>query len=55
MEAAEGFTAEVGMFEGMNMSNVDAGSWDESVELVGSIGGRTKELCKIQVGEVMWS
>ena len=55
MEAAEGFMAEVGVFEGVNVGDVDMSSGYEDVEFVGGVGKRAKELCKIQGKEVMWS
>ena len=55
MEAAEGFTAEVSVFEGMDVGDVDVGSWYEWVELVHGVGKGAEELSEIQGEGVMWS
>ena len=53
MEVAERFVAEVGMFEGVGMGDMDASSGYEVVEFVGGVRRETKELCKIQGEEVI--
>ena len=55
MEAAEGFSTEVSMFEGVNVGDMDTSSRYKDVELVGGVREGTKELCKIQGEEVMQS
>ena len=55
METAEGFTAKVSMFEGVDVGDVDIGSWYKDIELVGGVGEGTEELCEIQGEEVMRS
>ena len=55
MEAAEGFVTEVGVFEGMDVGDVDTSSRYEEMKFVGCVGKRTEELSEIQDEGVIWS
>ena len=55
MEVAEGFAAEVSVFESMDMGNMDSCTRYKGMEFVGGVREGTKELCEIQGEKVMWS
>ena len=55
MEAAERFAAEVGVFEGMGVGDMDACSRYEGMEFVGGVREGAKELSEIQDEGEMWS
>ena len=48
MEVAEGFTAEVSVFEGVDVGDMDTSSRYKGVELVSGVRERAKELSEIQ-------
>ena len=55
MEVAKGFVAEVGVFKGVDVGNMDLCSRYKWVEFVGGVRKGTEELYEIQGEEVMRS